>query len=83
MNSSEQSAADFFLYSDNHEHAFQVTETGLPGRRRGDEYRSGKFEEFLSSWRVADGPGCIQSAIQKKVNKFYGSGLNLLVYANL
>jgi len=88
--SNERVDADFFLYVDDREYAFQTTEAREP------EWppRHAEFKAFArGEWRTRpydpergrlDGPKWIRDKIENKVNQLYSNtkSLSFLVYAN-
>ncbi len=79
---------DFELLIHSKVEAFEAVEADHPGRRRGVEYREG-FDEVaddpLEDWiaRADQAATWLQMACQKKVEKFYGHRVNLVIYLNL
>ncbi len=79
---------DFELEVNSERRIFELTEVLTEGRRRGDEYRSGKasLNSSRESWDRGDrfGAEWVAAAVEKKHNHYRGevSALNLLVYVN-
>lgn len=82
-----QTDVDFDLEINGVIHPFQVTEVTEPGRRRGDEYKSGKRSvAYTANIELGTELGAmwIREALEKKLAKRYAepSKLNMLVYLN-
>ena len=82
-----QNHVDFFLATSTGNHPFQLTERQEPGRRRGDEYRTGRakpVDESSLALAANEGPAWIAEAVKRKRDAYAGelAGLNLLVYVN-
>jgi len=82
---------DFEIEIDKLVEQFEYTEADIPGRKRGDEYRSASDAGFpveydpVEDWeeRARLIPQAIKNAVSKKIQKQYSKKVNLLIYLNI